>query len=279
MKLKTLSRIINSFIPLSLLQSLRQIFLQSFFGLLALAPSAHALTGGEFTVESRFAAVVNLQTVFEGHEFAERCTGTFITSRHILTAAHCFTKKNLKPDLLRISAFPSDEFSVFTATFVQSGDVRFHLHPEFVKNPGAGSRYDVAIAELRFPSRVVPMELAKSRPAPGAEILLTGYGCDKKMKQSSTPFKTGKVILKSSDDFLRPIKSGVAMCIGDSGAPGLMNTSDGLKIVGVNSYYNVVSGMFGSTRDRLVPVDRSRPEIRNWLDAITARQSYYGSTP
>ncbi len=70
-------------------------------------------------------------------------------------------------------------------------------------------------------------------------------------------------------NFLDLKKSTVEYCEGDSGGPVIVETSQGLRIVGVAAYTNLVKGALGLSKDRAVRLDeQASNSSRAWIESV-----------
>jgi hypothetical protein len=144
------------------------------------------------------------------------------------------------------------------------------VNPDFIESPHTTNPNDVAVIVLDRPYSRTFLKLADSAPKKGGAALAAGYGCDKKEGKWSTDFKIGSTRIAGAGKFLSLARSNVEYCEGDSGGPLLVETSNGLRIIGVASYINKVKGVFGLSKDRAVRVDRTTP-AREWVEAQLKR--------
>lgn len=228
----------------------------------------HAMTGGAFSTEKKFSAIVKVRFSFGSEYNRSNCSGVFITPRHMLTSAHCVLSTELKSGLEPISMtwvpFPSMDL-FFDGIEQRIPLVKFHIHPEYYKKPKATNPYDIAVVEFSKNESAVVIPLSSRSVQAGEEVIVTGYGCDKKLKTWATEFKTAKTVVASSNEFLNLKKSEAQLCEGDSGSPALIETAQGLRVVGVNGYINLFKAAFGGSRDRVAKVDRAH----TWLSRTT----------
>ncbi len=235
---------------------------------LLLSTQAFALTGGSFSTNPRYSGIVKIRTSFGVERNRQTCTGAFITPRHILTAAHCLlnNEKNdpMSPITIDISTFPKMDLFWDPIT-VSIPHARFEIHPGYVSSPKPSNPNDIAVVILDRASSQSPLRLADSSAAKGMPVLMTGYGCDKKTKDWATDFKYGSNTVAEVGSLIKLGRSSSDYCEGDSGSPLLIETSRGLRIVGVSSYVNLVKGAFGLSKDRVVPINAHLAWIKKQL--------------
>lgn len=149
------------------------------------------------------------------------CTGTFITPRDVLTAAHCVPNAG-------------SELVVATRGF-SARAVRTRIHPRFV--PNSLSPYDVAVVTIGQDAPVNPAPVLLSRDVVnGEQAVAYGYGLDENGDDLADRVEQGGYSLKATflevqdvnDQFIRTISNGEGdTCRGDSGGPILVENNDG----------------------------------------------------
>lgn len=151
------------------------------------------------------------------------CSGAFLSSTKVLTAAHCSELAAFGT----ITVYSGEESSIVTSFVVDS---------RYSEATDDGMIHDTAIATLATPIDVTPLSLlASSSPEEGDNLLVYGYGSD---ENGDTPAaeilgngaKRARLQLQSNDNGVLVAEfddSGEGACEGDSGGPVLAQNSNG----------------------------------------------------
>lgn len=199
------------------------------------------------------------------------CTGIVLSSRTILTAAHCASGGTE----LRIHwKEGSGEPVLLPPTAVA-------LHPEFKADAVTSRRRSIDLALLHLaeplPARFAPATLVDgAAPRAGAAVALAGYGVLREGEARTTgvyrsaalaavePYGPGRVLLWAADPAGAGKRPGMGACQGDSGGP--MTGGDG-GIVAVTSWSTGPSGKSCGLLSQGVLV---APQ-RGWIDGTLAK--------
>ncbi len=232
--------------------------------LLDVDESSSAIISGKAATGSQFQSVGAL-VIHHPSYFAPFCTGSLISARLVLTAAHCLTKIpkgtpvgfNYAPNLKVAGAYAK---TVGVQTWTQ--------HPKFPKSgspPGTLANYnDIAVLKLKSALNRPPVRMISPTEALTALKLtgpvgIVGYGMTKANDKNSSGVKyygTATIAkVGGTEIWINGEKTYPQKCSGDSGGPTMVdiNPSPSVtdwRIVGVASRTGV-NCTFGSIETRV----------------------------
>ncbi|XP_073846119.1 trypsin delta-like [Musca autumnalis] len=194
-----------------------------------------------------------------------RCGGSVYTSNIIVSAAHCVV------DDLDLSQLTIVAGSTYLDDVTWELPVsKIIVHEKY----SSANDYDVAILVLRgnfpFNSYIQPISLAKSRPAAGADVIVTGWGTlveggdiPNQLQQVTVNYMENSSCKKRyplmiTDRMLCANVSGGGKdaCQGDSGGPLIHN----------NELLGIVSWGIGCARSTFPGVYASVPDLYEWIE-------------
>lgn len=155
------------------------------------------------------------------------CTATLVTSRKLLTAAHCVTNANGTIATSITYGFQDGTGGTSTAVAV---------HPQFL--PDRILNYDVAIITLPQASALAPLPILAqdTQAAVGSQVLLVGYGTDNPNVGTSSRRSVTTSVNAIDTSFVHFGNSSANVCFGDSGGPVLSTVGGSYAIAAVISY-------------------------------------------
>jgi secreted trypsin-like serine protease len=232
---------------------------------------AHAIVGGKDAEPGEYPYVAH---ILIDKNF--QCTGTLVTARHVVTAAHCSA---LVPggvanvplgqpgQLIELSigahATPSGSLTGYESDGEEHVAAAVHVNPGWA---GLGSvGHDAAVIELDAPSAKAPVKIAgpteRSLWAPGTMATIAGFGVTESGGDQPDILQEARVPIVADQDAAAAYpylidgvdqafggfenetqlaagfpQGGVDSCQGDSGGPLLVSAGDETRLVGDTSY-------------------------------------------
>ncbi|EDW98433.2 seminase [Drosophila yakuba] len=173
------------------------------------------------------------------------CTATLLTSRHILTAAHCF--EDAKQSDFHVIGGMSDEFRRHDTHIKKNKLIKVRIHPKFAKEKFIA---DIAVAKIKYPlqnKNVGYAQICQTVLRPKDKLIAAGWGFQggiwdelkrKALRSMTVGFVSKGACEKQLGRKMPPnvICAGAynnqTLCFGDSGGPLLL----GRQVCGVNTW-------------------------------------------
>ncbi|CAH0697535.1 unnamed protein product [Spodoptera exigua] len=225
--------------------SVAYLFL-AIFAVASAAPDGRIVGGDHVTIEE-FPYAVAYTYLYPGPGITvQRCVGSLVSSFHVLTSSFCFTGANL--DNMRIRAGSTNSLS--GGTIVEIDNVV--KHPDYTETPRS---HDIAVTFLKTPLglsnviNVLYLPPANTYIPDGQSLKVVSWGFESESGPQLETLKTvflNKLSLADcqavygdtdsveiSDSVICAAAAGKGMCMGDSGAPMVINNA----IVGSSSFF------------------------------------------
>jgi secreted trypsin-like serine protease len=185
------------------------------------------------TTDNADPSVVALFVHAPGATSGSLCTGTVISSRAVLTAAHCVDPTSVGSGQV-FQVIPGTTLSLANALAVSATA----FDPAFNINNLTGG-HDVAVVTLASPTTLTPIPFNTGTPSSTTSVRLVGYGSNSHANTGAGTKRTvtvssGNVVISSS--FVKIGTSSQQTCHGDSGGPALQVINGVERIIGVTSF-------------------------------------------
>ncbi len=201
----------------------------------------HPILGGTEVPEGEYMEVVLLVANAGGYQY--NCTGTLISRRVVMTAAHCLDLDNFGPENLSVRFGRSQADSVR----VRVDD--FMIHPDWDSDR---LRQDIALIRLAddppagaTPVPQLPDSLALTADDVGAEVTFVGFGINDLGLQATKIMMTTTLTTVctrlygchfAQQNTICIDQEPTGICSGDSGGPVFIERQGVRYVAGVNSY-------------------------------------------
>ena len=283
----------------SLIQKLKKnlfqlIILSSlFFNAALFADQENFVINGKPSANSAWPFMVSLSTADTSADKGHFCGGVLITSRHVLTAAHCVVDYVNFPSLVRVAIGRTKLTSTEGREIIADGIV---VYPEYKIEEFSN---DVAIVRLSEEVDITPIKIAaqndSNSSAAGSPATLLGWGvmdqeylirpdnlqeatldiiddseCEHRLGldfQPNTMLCAGKL---ATNPFT---SDGVDACYGDSGGPLIAQTADGIELIGL------VSWGWACGSDKYWGVYAEVSKYSDWIQSLPGVKPYSVDLP